>query len=143
LDSLGNDDQIIGFVLYTMNLTKAKSKFWKISALYSIILLIFSLTTYLFYDLVDGKTSWMIFFTGTFLLTIFYFRLLQLTVRRREYPPIVSLAGICIMSGLATGIFILLVVDISIFQPYMWTMFSIVYFTGTIWTAKILWTKND
>jgi len=126
-----------------MNLIKDKSKFWTISTTYSIILIIFSLTTYLFYDFVDGKTNWMIFFTGTFLLTILYFQLLQLRVRRREYPPITSLAGICVTTGIAIGIFFLVIVDVSIFQPYMWTVFSIVYIIGTIWTAKKLWTKNE
>jgi peptidoglycan/LPS O-acetylase OafA/YrhL len=123
--------------------TKDKNNFWKISVLYSLTLLLFSLTTYLYYDFADGKTSWMIFSTGTFLLTIFYFRLLQLRVRKREYPPITSLAGICIMGGLAIGIFILLIVGVSTFQPYMWTMFSIIYIAGTIWTAKKLWTKTE
>ena len=122
---------------------KDKNKFLKISILYSVTLLLFSVKTYLYYALADGKTSWMIFFTGTFLLTIFYFRLLQLRVRRREYPPITGLAGVCIMTGLAIGIFILLILGVSTFQPYLWTLFSIIYITGTIWTAKKLWTKTE
>lgn len=120
-----------------MNLTKDKSTFRTISTLYSIVLILFSLTTYLFYDLVDGKTSWMIFFTGAFFLTIAYYQVLQIKIKKIE-SSITALAGACIMGGFAIGIFTLLIIQPE-FKPFMWTIFSIPYVAGTIWAAKKLW----
>ena len=120
-----------------MNLTTDKNTFRTISILYSIILILFSLTTYLLYDLVDGKTSWMIFFIGTFFLTIIYYQILKIKFKKIE-SSITALAGTCIMAGFAVGIFALLIIQPE-FKPYMWTIFSIPYLAGTIWAGKKLW----
>ena len=120
-----------------MNLTTDKRTFRTISILYSFVLILFSLTTYLYYDLVDGKTSWMIFFIGTFFLTIIYYQVLQVKIKKIE-SSITALAGTCLMAGFAVGIFTLLITQPE-FKPYMWTIFSIPYVTGTIWAAKKLW----
>ena len=120
-----------------MNVTKDERIFRTISALYSVIWILFSLTTYLFYDLVDGKTSWMIFFIGTFFLTAIYYQVLQIKIKKIE-SSITALAGAFIMGGFAIGIVTLLIIQPE-FKPFMWTIFSIPYVAGTIWAAKKLW----
>lgn len=101
------------------------------------------MTAYLYYDLIEANTIWMIFFIGSFLLTVIYFQLLQIKVTKREYPHIISLAGICFMTGFSFSTIILLIIGVSIFEPYMWTMFSLIYIIGTIWIDKKLWTMSD
>jgi hypothetical protein len=79
----------------------------------------------------------MIFFIGTFFLTIVYYQVLQVKIKKIE-SSITALAGTCLMAAFAVGIFTLLITQPE-FKPYMWTIFSIPYVAGTIWAAKKLW----
>ena len=125
-----------------MYLSDDKKTFIKISILYAVALIVFSLTAIQFYDPTEYITHWMVFFVMTLSLTVGYFQLLQTRIKRIE-SSIVSIAGVCLMGGIAIGILTLLIIGAATFQPYMLTIFSGINITGAIWIAKRLWTQIE
>ena len=121
-----------------MELSGIKKEFVRISILFAIALIITALLLIQFYDSADYIWYWMIFVVVNLVLTVGYFQLLQIRIRKIPYPPIVNLASICFMVGLALGIVALLII-----QQYMWTIFTSFNIVVTIWTGKQLWLKNE
>jgi len=124
---------------------KKHQTFRKLTVWYAIILLTVSLLYFAFPDSFQFfKISFLFYYLMTiYLLNSLYYFALQQKIKKMTSPLFSSLSTLCIMGGLAVGIVISLLLQLSTIEPNMVFVFSPLYFILTVWTGKIYWLGSN
>jgi hypothetical protein len=94
-------------------------------------------------DAIHYERKDFLLFVMVYLITIGYFQILQLKIKKLENPPMTSLAGIVLMGYLGLAIVVLLLLQVESIGQLIIAAILLTYIFATIWTGNKLWMKSN